>query len=125
MQKKIYFLITILFSIIFLLIFGIVLTKQVSLRFDIPFLFSNFLILLFMLIFVLVLVILGSRKEKFFPNPKCIIILTILLFSFELLLIIGIPFKTGWDAGLIFDAAYYNDNLSYEYPYMLDRKKII
>ncbi len=85
-----------------------VLFKKVPVLTDIDFKLSNILNLVITIILISILVFCFRKKHLRFSDTKCIILLTVLFFSFEVLLVFSIPFKTGWDVGVIFDAAYFN-----------------
>lgn len=96
-----------LFNISFVVVLMVLIFFHIYTKFSFHFLLSNAILLFFSICFLFVIKIF-FKKKKLRYSKILFISFTFLLFLFELLMLRGILFRPGWDAGMIIHSAYDN-----------------
>lgn len=108
MKKYIYQFIHFSFLVIFLFVNFVILFNHVKINVTLSFLFNNNILILFGGLILIILIFLLQKMKIKLSDKDLLIILSLILFVFELFVTTNALFRSGWDVGMIYDAAYSN-----------------
>ena len=98
----------IIFLVIFLIVNFVVLFNHVKTNVSISFLFNNNILVLIGIFLLLIVFFLLKKIKGKFSDKWIVIILSIIMFAFEIFITVNALFRSGWDVSMIYDAAYSN-----------------
>ena len=108
MKKYIYQFIRFSFLVIFSFVNFVILFNHVKINVTLSFLFNNNILILFGGLILIIFIFLLQKMKIKLSDKSLLIILSLILFVFESFVTINALFRSGWDVGMIYDAAYSN-----------------
>ncbi len=107
MKNILHKIIQMVFILLFLIV-GLIIIFNNDKKYFIPTLFNNKILFLFGMLFIIIILILLKKCKIKISEKSILIILSSILFLIEIIIMINAAFRSGWDVGMLYDAAYLN-----------------